>query len=265
MITKNTMGGVLDLKNPKSYSEKIQWLKLFDNDKLRTQLTDKVLVREWIKDKIGEKYLIPIYGVYDSFDEIDFDKLPNQFVIKTNHSSGWNIIVKDKKIFDKKKAKRKIERWLKRDYGLWSEFEIHYSPIVPKIIIEKYVVDSAGELNDYKFLCFDSECKYFWMDFDRTSNHKRNVYDLNWNLQPWNQFTYGNYEGIVEKPKNLDKMIEIAQILCRGFKHVRVDLYNVDGNIYFGEMTFTNGSGFEGIFPEEYDYKLGELIKLPLD
>lgn len=262
---ENYRGGVLNIENPKTYSEKIQWLKLYDDNELRTRLTDKVLVREWIKEKIGEKYLIPIYGVYDSFDDIEFDKLPNQFVIKTNHSSGWNIIVKDKNNFNKKKARKKIQRWLKRDYGLWSEFEIHYSSIVPKIIVEKYMADSSGELNDYKFLCFNNECKYFWMDFDRASNHKRNVYDLNFNLQPWNQFTYGNYNGVVEKPKNLEKMIEIAQTLCQGFKHVRVDLYNIDGEIYFGEMTFTNGSGFEGIFPEEYDYKLGELIKLPID
>lgn len=254
----------MDLKNPQSYSEKIQWLKLFDEDELRTRLSDKVLVRDWVKEKIGSEYLIPIYGVYDHFDEIDFDKLPNQFVIKTNHSSGWNIIVKDKRNFNLKKAKKRVEWWLGLDYGLWSEFEIHYSPIKPKILIEKYTVNSVGELNDYKFLCFDGECRYFWMDFDRTTNHKRNVYDLNWNLQPWNQFTYGNYEGEIEKPKNFEKMVEIAKILCKGFKHVRVDLYNVDGKIYFGEMTFTNGSGFEGIYPKEYDYKLGKMIKLPI-
>lgn len=255
-------GKKLDLNKPESYSEKIQWLKLFDDNTLRTELSDKVLVREWIKKTIGEEYLIPIYGVYDHFDDINFDELPDQFVIKTNHSSGWNIIVKDKAAFDKKKARKTVEWWLSLDYGLWSEFEIHYTPINPKILIERYTVDSAGELNDYKFLCFNGECKYFWMDFDRMTNHKRNVYDLEWNLQPWNQFTYGNYEGEIDKPQNFDEMVKIANILCKGFKHVRVDLYNVDGKVYFGEMTFTNGSGFEGIFPEKYDYELGKMIKL---
>ena len=258
-------GKPLDLKHPQSYTEKIQWLKLFDDNVDRTRLADKVAVREWIKSVIGEKYLIPIIGVYDHFDEIDFEKLPSRFVIKTNHSSGWNIIVTDKSTFNKKKAKKIIERWLSLDYGLWTEFEIHYSAIPPRIIIEQYVTDSNGELNDYKFLCFNGECKYFWMDFDRQTNHKRNIYDMKWNLQPWNQSTYGNYSGDVKKPDNFDDMVRIANILCKGFKHVRVDLYNVDGKVYFGEMTFTNGSGFEGIYPTEYDYELGKLITLPTD
>ena len=239
---KKITGDHLNITNPKSYSEKIQWLKLYDDNDLRTTLTDKVLVRDWIKEKIGEEYLIPVLGVYNHFDEIDFSTLPDKFVIKTNHSSGWNIIVEDKSKLDLKKARKKIESWLKLDYAYWSEYEIHYSPIKPKIIIEKFITDSKGELNDFKFLCFGGECKFMWMDFDRVTNHKRNVYDMNWNLQPWNQYTYGNYEGNVEKPDKFDEMCKIANTLCKGFRHVRVDLYNVDGKIYFGEMTFTNGS-----------------------
>ena len=259
---EENMGEEFDINNPKSYSQKIQWLKLYDDNKLRTKLTDKVLVREWIKEKIGEEYLIPVLGVYNHFDDINFDELPNQFVIKTNHSSGWNIIVKDKTKLNLRQVRKKLEFWLKLDYAYWTEYEIHYSPIQPKIIIEKYIVDRKGELNDFKFLCFNSKCKYMWMDFDRMTNHKRNVYDMEWNLQPWNQYTYGNYEGNVEKPQNFEKMCELATILCEGFRHVRVDLYNVDGKIYFGEMTFTNGSGFEGIHPRKYDYELGKLISI---
>lgn len=260
-------GVKMDIKHPKTYSQKIQWLKLYDPNPNRSMLTDKVAVREWIKEKIGEEYLIPIYGVYNSFDEIDFDKLPNQFVMKTNHSSGWNIVVKDKNNFDKKNAKKKFEKWLARDYAFWTEYEPHYSSITPKIVIEKYMEDSSGNLTDYKFLCFDDKPEFVWVDFDRFSNHKRNVYDMNWKLQPWSQFTYENYlpEGGVPIPNGFDDMKRIANILCQGFIHVRVDLYNIEGKIYFGEMTFTNGSGFEELYPAEYETIIGDYIKLPTE
>ena len=150
----------MDIKNPKTYSQKIQWLKLYDPNPSRSMLADKVAVRDWIKEKIGEEYLIPIYGVFNSFDEIDFDKLPKQFVLKTNHSSGWNVVVKDKSTFDKKEAKKKFDKWMKLDYAFWTEYEPHYSAIVPKIIVEKYMEDKTGNLTDYKFLCFDSKAEF---------------------------------------------------------------------------------------------------------
>ena len=259
------LGDELNIEKPQKYSEKIQWLKLYDNNNNRTLLTDKAAVRDWIADKIGEEYLIPVIGIYESSAEIEWDKLPEKFVIKLNHGSGWNIIVKDKKKMKVKSIVKQINEWLALDYGFWNAFEIHYSPIKPKIVIEKYVVDSEGKLNDYKFLCFDGQVKYCWVDFDRDTNHKRNVYDEKWVLQEWNQRNYGNYEGTVECPKNYDVMWNLVGKLCEGFRHVRVDLYNVDGKIYFGEMTFTNGSGFEGIFPVEYEYVLGNMIKLPTD
>lgn len=262
---KKMHGAKLSLKHPQRYSEKIQWLKLYDDNPIRTELSDKVAVREWIKNTIGEEYLIPVIGVYQSSDEIDWNSLPQKFVIKLNHGSGWNIIVSNKKKLNIKKTKKQIDKWMKLDYAFWNAFEIHYSPIKPKIIIENYVVDSKGKLNDYKFLCFDGEVKYCWVDFDRDTNHKRNVYDKEWNLQPWNQRNYGNYTGAVHCPANYSDMWDIAEKLCKGFRHVRVDLYNVDGKIYFGEMTFTNGSGNEGIFPVEYEYVLGNLIPLPTD
>ena len=259
-------GVPMDINHPVTYSQKIQWLKLYDPNKNRSMLTDKVAVRNWIKEKIGEQYLVPIYGVYNSFDEIDFDSLPNQFVLKTNHSSGWNIVVKNKADFDKKKAKKKFDKWMKMDYAFWTEYEPHYSSIVHKIIVEKYMEDSTGNLVDYKFLCFNGKPEFVWVDFDRFENHKRNVYNMNWELQPWSQFTYGNYlpEGGVPVPKGFSDMKKIASILCQGFIHVRVDLYNIDGKIYFGEMTFTNGSGFEQLYPTEYETIIGNYIKLPL-
>ena len=262
---KQVFGTKCDFQHPKKYSEKIQWLKLYDDSLIKTKLTDKVAVRSWISEKIGEKYLIPLIGIYDKFEDIDFEKLPERFAIKLNHGSGWNIVVKDKEKVDLNEIKKRINYWMGLNYAYWNVFEIHYAPITPRIVIEQYIEDKHGELNDYKFLCFDGEVKYFWIDFDRYGNHKRNVYDLNWNLQPWTQRDYGNYEGKVDKPDNFDEMVSVVKILCQGFRHVRVDLYNVDGKIYFGEMTFTNGSGYEGIYPEKYEYMLGELIKLPTD
>ena len=256
----------MDINNPQTYSQKIQWLKLYDPNPNRSMLTDKVAVREWIKRKIGSEYLVPIYGVYNSFDEIEFETLPKQFVMKTNHSSGWNIVVKDKNELDIKKAKKQFNKWMKMDYAFWTEFEPHYSNIAPKILIEKYMEDSSGNLIDYKFLCFDDKPEFVWVDFDRFGNHKRNVYDMDWKLQPWTQFTYANYlpEGGVPVPSGFEDMKRIAKILCQGFIHVRVDLYNIDGRIYFGEMTFTNGSGFEQIYPPKYEKIIGDYIKIPI-
>ena len=243
--------------NPQSYNEKMQVSKIYNPTGLKTRLTDKYTVREWIKSKIGEKYLIPLYGVCDSFDEIDFENLPEQFVIKCNHDSGSVILCPDKNKFDINSARKKINRALSRDYA-WPAFEMHYKNIPPKIIIEKYMGDS---INDYKFLCFDGKPFYCWVDFDRFTNHKRNIYNLDWELQPFNQCEYGNYLKEVPKPKNFDEMKNIAGELCKNFDHVRVDLYVIDEKIYFGEMTFTNAGGFEKIIPDEWSYKLGALWK----
>lgn len=251
-------GKKLDIVNPKTYTEKIQYRKIYGYTSEMRDLSDKVLVRSWVEKKIGKEYLIPCLGVYDSFDEIDFDKLPERFVIKTNHSSGWNMIVKQKKKFDKAYAKRKFDLWLSLDYAYVTGFEMQYSGIKPKIIIEKYVVNSKNELPDYKFLCFGGEVKYCWVDMGRYSDHRRNVYDTEWNLQPWTQ-CHQNADYSVPKPINYEKMVDIAGKLCKGFEHVRVDLYNVDGKIYFGEMTFTSASGYEKIIPEKYDLILGNM------
>ena len=262
---KELTGINMNIFNPTTYSEKIQWLKLYDPNPLRTDLTDKVKVREWIRNTIGQEYLVPIYGIYNNFEEIEFDRLPDKFVIKTNHASGWNIVVRNKKELDLNEVKKLLGKWLKLNYAFWSEYEIHYSPIKPQIIIEKYLENDDGCLTDYKFLCFSGKPRFVWVDFDRFNDHKRNVYDMKWSLQPWNQFTYANYlpQGGVPKPKNFDKMVEIATVLSKEFIHVRVDLYNIEGKIYFGEMTFTNGSGFERLYPIEYEKIIGNLIQLP--
>lgn len=245
----------LSWENPQTYNEKIHVSKVYMPDPIKTRLADKYLVREWITERIGSEYLIPLLGVYDSFDEIDFDALPDSFVIKCSHDSGSVTLVKDKSKINRDFLRRKYELLMRRNFA-WMGWEMHYRDIPPKIMIEKYM---GNAINDYKFLCFNGRPYYCWVDFDRYTNHKRNIYSLDWELQPFNQYYYGNYEGSVKCPDEFAEMKSIADVLCKGFGHVRVDLYVVEGRIYFGEMTFTNGNGFEEIIPDEWSYKLGEL------
>lgn len=261
------IGKSLDWSNLETYTEKMQWAKLFDKDERKVTLSDKYAVRSWVEAKIGSEYLIPLVGKWDSYKEINFSELPEQFVMKTNHGSGDAVIVRDKKnmsFADKIAMRRKIQEALHRDYG--ARFcEWHYSKIKPCIIAEQYVESGETDLQDYKFLCFDGEPYFCWVDVGRYTDHKRNVYNLNWQLQGWNQRNYGNAHSELKKPQNFEKMVEIARVLSQGFSHVRVDLYNVGGKIYFGEMTFTNGSGFEEITPNSADLMLGRLWNLPME
>lgn len=254
----------LNLKNPQGYNQKIQWLKLYDATPLKTLLSDKYCVRRWIKDKIGEKYLIPLLGVYNQFDDIDFNKLPNQFVIKANHGCGWNIIVKDKETLDLQSTKQKITEWLQTNFAYKVGLELQYKNIKPKIIIEKYIENKGGDLFDYKFWCFDGKVKYIQFLSERNlSGLKMLFYDTQWNKQP---FVYGFPQNTneIEKPDNLDFMINLAEKAAKGFSHVRVDFYRLDdGTIYFGEMTFTSASGRCKWNLPEWDDKFGQLIKLP--
>ena len=260
----NRHGELLDWNDLQTYSEKMQWEKLFNHDEQKIICADKYRVRDWVKEKIGEEYLIPLIGVWDDANEIDFDKLPNQFVLKTNCSSGDVIIVKDKRKLTAKDIRgyrKKLNYFLHMQFG-FNTCELHYNQMVPKIVAEAFIESTGDELPDYKFLCFDGKPYFCWVDIDRYHNHKRNVYNMAWELQDWHQYSYGISKKSVEKPDNFGKMVEVATTLCQGFPHVRVDLYNIDGKIYFGEMTFTNSSGFEKIEPKSADYMLGRLWKV---
>ena len=263
-LYENRHGYPLDWNNLKTYSEKMQWEKLFNSEDPRKVLcSDKYRVREWVSEKIGEQYLIPLLGVWDRPDEIEFDKLPEQFVLKTNCGSGDIVIVKNRNKLSKwdiKGIRTKLDYFQKMKFG-YNTCELHYNYIAPKVIAEQFIDCSYEDLPDYKFLCFNGEPYFCWVDVDRYHKHKRNVYNLDWELQEWNQYRYGNAERTVEKPENFDRMIELARELAAGFSHVRVDLYNIDGKIYFGEMTFTNSSGFEPIVPDGADRMLGDLWK----
>lgn len=266
-LYRRRTGKKIDWNNLSTYTEKMQWAKLYDNNPLKTQLADKYAVRQWVAEHIGEEYLIPLLGKWNSYSEINFKMLPEQFVLKTNHGSGDVCIVKSKEklmLSDKLKIRRKLVRAMKTDYGI-KHCEFHYSKISPKIIAEHYIDSGDTDLQDYKFLCFDGVPYFCWVDVGRFSNHKRNVYSMDWELQTWNQYGYGNAEKKIDRPKNFDKMVEIATCLSNGFSHVRVDLYNVNGKIYFGEMTFTNGSGFEMLTSDEADLMLGNLWNLDIE
>lgn len=256
---EKSIGHVINWENPKRYTEKMQVEKLYNDNPLKGILADKYAVRAWVEEKIGAEYLIPILGVWDSFDDIDFNCLPSQFVLKTNHGSGSVAVIKDKDNLNIKSLKRMFDDWMKMDFAYTTWFEMHYSDIKPKILAEKYLESDNGELQDYKFLCFNGEPVFCWVDLGRFSNHTRTVFDLNWERQPWTQAEYGVSETLIPKPKNYSKMIELARILCKDFSQVRVDFYNINGQIYFGEMTFTNGSGLDKIVPDEYDEVLGSF------
>lgn len=249
-----------DLNNPKRFNEKIQWRKVYDINPIYSFLTDKYCVREWVKNKIGEEYLIPLLGVWEKASDIDYNLLPDKFVLKTNNGSGTNIIVTDKNKLNKKVANETLDYWLKRPFCFLG-YEMHYKDISPLIIAEKYMKPDFGEedIRDYKFICFNGVPYFCWVDLDRNHGHKRKVYNLNWEPEPWTVGPYGWCDIDIEKPKSFSKMIEIAKVLCKGFAYVRVDLYEIEEKVYFGEMTFTSANGMEIFYPDVWDYKLGEL------
>ena len=262
---KMKTGYKLNLKEPKTFNEKLQWLKLYGRNHLYTKLADKYEVREYIKDKIGEEYLIPLLGVYNTFDEINFDELPNEFVIKCNHDCASVVICKDKKNFDYDAAKGKIEKALKRNY-YYGGREWVYKNIKPRIIIEKCMEDASGQdLKDYKFFCFNGVAKMFKIDFNRFKNHQANYYDVKTKkILPFGEFEYPpDYNKKIAIPKNIDKMIKLANQLSKDIPFARVDFYNINEKIYFGEITFYPAAGFGKFTSKEWDYKLGEMLELP--
>lgn len=255
------MGKKLDLNNPQTFNEKIQWLKLYDRKDNYTMMADKYKVREYIKEKIGEEYLIPLLGVYDKFEDIDFSALPNKFVIKPNHTSGDIYIYTDTKKLDKIKLKKMINKWLKRDY-----YKIHrewpYKNIERKIVIEQFMEDNKEkDLKDYKFYCFNGVPKYIVVISDRFTDFHETYFDDKWNLL---DLTEGGkpIDKKQKKPKNYDKMIEFSKILSKDIPCLRVDWYEVNGKLYFGELTFYSNSGYEKFDPESYNLKMGKLIDL---
>lgn len=257
-------GRKLDWDNLKYYDEKIQWLKIFDCTERKRELADKYLVRNFIRENIGDKYLVPIYGKWNHFEDIEFNKLPNSFVLKCNHGSGWNEIVYDKKKINMEELKDKFTYWLSCDYADTPGLELQYKGITPLIIAEKLLEDESGDVRDYKFFVFDGKVELIQVDICRDSNHRRNIYTPDWKYLPVSIHYPTASDVIIERPVVLEEMIDIAENLGKEFIHVRVDLYLVNEEIYFGEMTFTHGNGIEEFDSKELELKMGNWIKLPM-
>lgn len=263
---KRRMGYWPDLKNPKTFNEKLQWLKLHDRNPLYTKLVDKYEVREYIAKTIGEEYLIPLLGVWDKFDDIDFDKLPNQFVLKCTHDSGGLVICTDKSKLDIAVARKKINSCLKFNY-YWAMREWPYKNVKPRIIAEKYMED-AGKVvpEDYKVYCFNGTPKYIVVFHNRFNNKQilsETVYDVNWKPQNISLDCHFQISDYIEpKPNCLEEMLKNAEILAQDKAQSRIDFYIINGKLYFGEITLYTASGFQKMVPELLDAKLGEYISL---
>lgn len=257
------MGKKLDLKNPETFNEKLQWLKLYDRKSEYTGMVDKYSVREYIAKTVGEEYLIPLLGVWERFEDIDFDCLPEQFVLKCTHDSGGVVVCKNKVELDKESAREKINKSLKKNYFYQSR-EWPYKNIKPRIIAEKYMEDVSGGLTDYKFMCFNGEVKSCFTCTERFSSGglKVTFFNEKWEKLPFER-GYPASAKEIARPANYAKMLQLSQELSKGIPFVRIDFYEVDGKIYFGELTFYPGSGMEIFRPEQWDYTFGSWIDLP--
>lgn len=264
---KFVMGQTLDLNNPKTYNQKLQWLKLYNKHPEYTRLVDKIDVKEYVASIIGNEYVIPTLATYNNINDIDFDKLPQQFVIKCSHDSGGVVVCKDKTTLNKKTTLKKLAKGLAVNFN-YSTREYPYRNVKPRLIAEQYMEDESGyELKDYKIFCFNGEPKFSFVASDRQKegeDTKFDFYDINWNHIPVTNGHPCSKNGIA-RPKNYELMLELAAKLSKGIPHVRVDFYNVNGKIYFGELTFFHWSGFVPFEPEEWDYTFGSYLKLPFN
>ena len=263
IMYRTYLGKRLNLKNPKTYNEKLQWLKLYDRKPEYSMMADKYAVREHITNVVGEKYLIPLLGVWDDPEDIDFDALPKQFVLKCNHNSGTGMcICKDKSKLDIDRVKTNLRKGLGQNYHLHGR-EWVYKNIKRRVVAEKFMVDESGEvLKDYKVMCFNGEPKIIQIHSGRFKDHRVEWYDANWELlDVWLGVPMSGIK--TERPQFLEEMLELSRKLSAGIPQLRVDWYYTNGQLYFGELTFFNASGLTPFTPEQWDKKLGDLIQLP--
>ncbi len=266
----------LDLQNPRTFSEKIQWLKIYDRNPIYSTMVDKYEVKEYVASIVGKQYVIPTFGVWEHFDDIDFESLPDSFVLKCTHDSGGNVIIQDKNKMELGETRKRINHSLKKNYYMQGR-EWPYKAVKPRIIAEQYLVDdnikqleianNAGGLLDYKFYCFNGEPRFLYVGFanikDGMKHDQLTFYNFDWQPTPFYRKDHDPLPFALEKPNNLDEMIDIAAKLSKDIPFVRVDLYNIDGRILFSEMTFAPGGGFGPFYPEEWERKLGDWIELP--
>lgn len=268
LMFKKLMGKPLDLDNPSTLNEKIQWLKLFDRKPEYSIYADKYRVREYIANTVGDNYLIPLLRVYDDVDSITLESLPEPpYIIKNNHDSSGGVIVRENADIDLSGIKKILSRNVKKNH-FWATKEWQYKNIPRKIVIEKLLLDENGMIpNDYKFNCFNGHVEFVYVSIDREGLNYRKIYSRNWSCMDMTWTSRGNefkkFSGPeIPVPQNFIEMIAIAERLAESFSYIRVDLYNINGKVYFGELTQHHGSGFEPILPEELDYYYGSLISL---
>lgn len=264
LLFRLKQGRKLRLDAPVTYNEKLQWIKLYDRREEMTVCCDKYAVRDYVKARGCGEILNELYWVGERAKDIPFDRLPQQFVIKVTHGSTFNMICKDKEKLDRKRSIRLLQKWMKARflpcYGEW-----FYGVVKPHIIVEKYLDGGGDDLIDYKVFCFEGKARYIRVDKGRFSAHMtKSVYDTGWNLRPEAGMGKPVEKTPEPRPQLLEQMLEYAEKLAEGFHHARIDFYLVEGSIYFGEITFTNGAGFDPITPPEFDEEMGQWIKLPV-
>ncbi|EGJ72368.1 glycosyltransferase [Bacteroides coprosuis DSM 18011] len=252
-------------KNPIRFNEKIHWYKTHYHPAILNQLVDKYAVREYVKEKIGEQYLNACLGIYEDINDIDFDALPDQFVIKGVHGYGFNLIVSDKSKLNVRKAKLKLYKWKRRNQYYRGGLEWAYKDVKPRFLVDKFMAEAArGSLTDYKFYCFNGKPKFLEVHLDRREDHKSGFFDLDFKLLPFRDVDESMWiQSPITKPTNFDEMVHLAEVLADRFPFVRVDFYSINGKTIFGEMTFYPGDGRYEFIPDEYNYKLGEMFVLP--
>lgn len=262
---RGELGRDPDLESPTTYTEKVLWLNLRHRDPRQVVCADKYAVREWVAERVGEEILVPFIGVYDDANDIDFESLPDAFVIKATHGSGWNLIVPDKGALDWEEAKGSLQDWLSRSYFAHKR-EWQYRDVPHRLIVEQFLEDEDGGIpSQYQFFCFrrgDQQTILVQVDFDELTSHRRDYYDLDWRRMPFTS-RVPNAEREAPRPERLEDMLEVVRALSEDFPFVRVDLFLVRGRIYFGELTFTSGGGMSTFDPPEWDRKLGDLMGLP--
>ena len=260
------LGKKINWDSPQTFNEKLQWLKLYYHNPLMTQCSDKVAVRDYVAQRIGEEYLVPALGVYSSPDEIDFDALPDRFVLKVNWGSGQNIICKDKSTLDIPETIKQLQAWMEPQMShYYNHLEWGYKNIKPKIICEEYIENDSmnHDIYDYKFFCFNGKVAYIMFLAERQTGLKMAFYDTQWKKQDF-VYSYPRYEKDVSKPDNLSQMIQTAETLANDFPEARVDFFRMnDGRLYLGEITFYSYAGYCNWDPPEWDLKLGQLLQLP--
>lgn len=263
-LWKRKRGTELNLDNPKQFSEKLQWLKLNDRNPYYTKLVDKSEVKKIVRNQLGEEYIIPTLYEWESADDIDFDILPNQFVLKCTHNSGGVCVCEDKDKLDRTKVRSMLRKQLRRNY-YYSGREWPYKNVKPRIIAEQYMVnEETGDLPDYKFMCFNGrvECIFVMTERHSLSGVKITIFDKKWNVLPFERVGHPRSEVPIKKPDTLNKMIEMAESMSREMAFVRIDFYEINKKIFFGEYTFYPASGIQCFTPDSVEYELGELLDI---